>query len=698
MSADPLREGLSLLLARALQDLGRTAEALRALDGFRRRMADDSGLDPSPALADLRRRLLAGGRTPRPPPAPTGSPESRRRVAGGKFVGRRVELGRLLQRVGEADSGRGGVVLVAGEPGIGKTRLLAELDAVATRRGALVLSGRCLGGAGAGPYHPFADALKDLLAAGHESTPADLAAVAPLLPRRARPAAEQPSGPRLQPDELRLRLLDAVVRFLLSPTRTRTVVVTIDDLHWAESSTIAMLRHVARSTRDARLVLIGAYRGSELAADHPLSDALAELRSETECTAVQLGGLEPYAVDRLLGATAGRPLAAALPGAHHGVEPALEAADLARTAGAHDEDARFLRLARELAPPGDSRLPELLARSAIALAWSLRFDEAVTVGRAAVEATARDSGSAAVAAEIATTLAAAGSNVHAWQLTQLGLGFAELEAWADQASWAALTLLDLDRREATDPANPGIPLDVPERRRALWILSESGRLSGRADLGRYAMAAVYGSRARLPDDAADDPTVALLLVGDFAAALPRFAADAVAAQSRGQLAWELYCRSCVARCHTALGDLAAATAALGAADALAARVPTDRMSWQLTTHIGARDALAMALDTGWEQSITQPRRRPGCAPVGRCRRRAVPDVGDGRMGAPGGSGVAQAAGRATRSATGPPVIDVGAASTAMVRVCRSTNRGSVTRICARPSRRYRSTSVLLSQR
>jgi hypothetical protein len=243
----------------------------------------------------------------------------------------------------------------------------------------------------------------------------------------------------------------------------------------------------------------------------------------------------------------------------------------------------------------------------------LRFDRAVDVAREALAA-AGPAATAELAARFATTLAAAGGTRHAWELIPLGLDLAGRDAEpADRISWAELTLLDVERREAADPANPGILLDVPERRAALRILQDAGLLAGRADLGRYAVAAMYGSRERVPPVAVEDPTVALLLMGEFTAALPRFEADAAAARARGQLAWELYCRSGVARCQTCLGDLAAAARTLDAADDVAARMTGDHTSWPRTAHLGATDALSMALDTGWDRVLaaTQPLLRPG---------------------------------------------------------------------------------------
>lgn len=788
-AAQPLREHPHRMLAIALYRSGRVTDALAALRRHRDRLVDEAGLDPSAELVELERAILSGDPDLDLPPdriwtegeQPNAAPRhripARVRTPVGTFVGRQRELDWLLQRMAQADAGRGGVVLIAGEPGIGKTRLLSALTDSESERGSLVLSGRCLDGAGTIPYYPFAEAVKELLASGSAVSSADAGAIAALVPDWLQPVDNAPPPPRLQPDELRMRLFDGVSQFLLSLTRLYTVVVVVDDLQWADPSTIAMLRHVARSAQGQKLVLVGAYRDGEVAVS--LSDALAGMRSETDCEAMRLAGLDEIAVDRLLVEEAAAPLAtslvgaiatqtggnplfaremirhlleegtlqpsadgslhteqpmqavpdgvrqviarrrrrlspvanqlldaaaavdgpfpfepiadvaglaastaldgldetleaglvsagpdpdrynfahalirntiyttlnpsrrlrlhrrlaitleaarnagmaitpaeiavqfhrsAGLPGADQGVESALQAAAMARAAGAHDEDATFLVLARDMMAPDDPRESELLIRSAVALAWSLRFDEALAAGRHAARAVASDSGPAAAAttaADLAATLTAAGSNRHAWELASHGVDLAEAAAGqVAPASRAALVLLDLERREAADPTNPGIPLDVPERREALLILHEEGLLAGRADLGRYAAAAIYGTRERVPAEVGADPTVAMLLLGDFADALPRLEAAAATAHDLGQLAWELYCRSGAARCHAALGDLAAAAAVMQVADDLAARIAGERTGWQLTTHLGAQDALAMALDSGWQHVL-----------------------------------------------------------------------------------------------
>jgi hypothetical protein len=296
---------------------------------------------------------------------------------------------------------------------------------------------------------------------------------------------------------------------------------------------------------------------------------------------------------------------AVLPGAEAGVAPALEAAEQAQAASAHAEAAAFLTVACELARPGDARLPRLRARLGLALAWALRLDEAVEVARAAVDELAAAEGREAAAgylAEVTSAFTNADSAGHAWQLVPQGLAYAGERR---DAVWASLRLLDLDRREAADPEYPGIVLDVPERREAVRILHRAGALTGRVDLLRYAVAAIYGTRERVPAEVAEDSTVRLFFLGDYAGALPRFAAEAAEAHARGQLAREAYCHGCLARCHIALGQLEAGRDALAEAHAVANRIAAGPWGWQRVFAIaGPEHALVLATDEGWEELLS----------------------------------------------------------------------------------------------
>ena len=108
-----------------------------------------------------------------------------------------------------------------------------------------------------------------------------------------------------------------MARFLVGCGAERTVLLVVDDLHWADDGTVAMLRHVARSTPGHRLLVLGAYRGSEVSDRHQLADALGALRSEAECSVLRVAGLDRAAIAQVMRATAGAPVAADLVDAVH---------------------------------------------------------------------------------------------------------------------------------------------------------------------------------------------------------------------------------------------------------------------------------------------------------------------------------------------------------------------------------------------
>ncbi len=233
------------------------------------------------------------------------------------FVGRGAELARLEQSLARAAAGRGGMVLVTGEPGIGKTRSLEEFAQRARERGARVLFGACYDGESGPPFGPFAEAIaghakrvergeleRDL--AGYAAT---LATLAPGLRER---LPDAPESVPLTPEEERWRLLDAVVQFLGALAKQAPVVLILDDLHWADRGSIAMLRHVARSARRGRLLVVGAYRDVELDRQHPLAEALAALRREVEYERIPLTGLAAGEVEELLVGLAAHDVPAAL--------------------------------------------------------------------------------------------------------------------------------------------------------------------------------------------------------------------------------------------------------------------------------------------------------------------------------------------------------------------------------------------------
>ncbi|MDD7942941.1 AAA family ATPase [Actinomycetospora lutea] len=215
------------------------------------------------------------------------------------FVGRAHALSRLLDAVEEAAGGRARLVLVGGEAGIGKTTLVGE---AATRSGWSVGWGTCADADQAPAFWPWTTALRSLRATGPDDAPpaadaAELARLLPELTEPSTPAAEPPADP----DAARLRLFDAVSRSLERLARRAPVFVVLDDLQWADESTLALLRFVTRPYRPVPLVIVAAYRHDEL--DAGRAATVAELAARGE--SLLLHGLAGGEVHELVAAVAG---------------------------------------------------------------------------------------------------------------------------------------------------------------------------------------------------------------------------------------------------------------------------------------------------------------------------------------------------------------------------------------------------------
>lgn len=212
----------------------------------------------------------------------------------GPFVGRGDELQRLFAVWQTALAGGTNAVLIAGEPGVGKTRLAGEWSRQAYDQGALVIYGRCDEDLGA-PYQPFAEALRALVPClgtkglrglrGVEALLALVPGLTDILPDLAAPT-------RADPDTERYALFDAVVAVLTVASASAPVVLILDDLHWAAKPTLLLLRHLLRFGEQARLQIIGTYRSTDLDRSHPLAAMLADLHRDGSGNRIQLSGLD----------------------------------------------------------------------------------------------------------------------------------------------------------------------------------------------------------------------------------------------------------------------------------------------------------------------------------------------------------------------------------------------------------------------
>jgi len=221
------------------------------------------------------------------------------------FVGREPELKQLQSAFDGAISGQGALMMVMGEPGIGKTAICEQLSTYVTLRGGRTLVGHCYEkGSLSLPYLAFVEALRSYvlhcevrdLREELGSGAVDVARIIPDIRERLKVRPR----PRKDPEEERYRLLQGVTEFLSNAAAAQSMLVVLEDLHDADSGTLEMLTHVSRNLSGVRLLIVGTYRDVEVDRSHPLSAALAELRRISDYGRVLLRGLNADEVHRML--------------------------------------------------------------------------------------------------------------------------------------------------------------------------------------------------------------------------------------------------------------------------------------------------------------------------------------------------------------------------------------------------------------
>jgi tetratricopeptide (TPR) repeat protein/predicted Ser/Thr protein kinase len=229
----------------------------------------------------------------------------------GPFVGRDRELERLRDAVDDALAGHGRLVMLVGEPGIGKTQTAIELGRYAVERGARVLWGRCYEGEGAPSYWPWVQAIRAYVGVCdpgllHAELGGGAAALAEVVPELREGLTELRPPPVLADEkQARFRFLDSLASFLRRVADRQPLMLVLDDLHAADAGSLMVLEFVAHEVTGTHLLLVGTYRDIELGRGHPLSQTLAELTREQLFERVLLGGLTERDVERFLAATVG---------------------------------------------------------------------------------------------------------------------------------------------------------------------------------------------------------------------------------------------------------------------------------------------------------------------------------------------------------------------------------------------------------
>ncbi|MDR2988823.1 MAG: AAA family ATPase, partial [Nocardiopsaceae bacterium] len=217
------------------------------------------------------------------------------------FAGRDHELARLADSWKTATATPGVAVFIAGEPGIGKSRLAAEFARTARVDGAAVLYGRC-GEDLDVPYQPFIEALRAFVDhIPRVQLPAALGAngaeLSRLLPELTQGLGGHTSS---DPDTDRYRLFEAVVDWLKTTAAHRPVLLVLDDLQWATRATLLLLRHLVQTSALSAVVALGIYRDTELAQAEALRELLTDLATNPAYVGINLSGLDPEAVAKMV--------------------------------------------------------------------------------------------------------------------------------------------------------------------------------------------------------------------------------------------------------------------------------------------------------------------------------------------------------------------------------------------------------------
>ncbi len=271
----PFRERLVELLGLALYRSGRQVDALALLRAAQHRLVEELGIEPGRALRELQRAILRHDASLERVAADVQLDDER----DGIFVGRSRELAALSAAIEDARAGRGRTIVLTGEPGIGKSRLLEEAIRRGRSRGFAVLVGRCWEEGGAPPFWPWTEILRSYHGA------AELAHLLPEL---------DGSGERRRfddPDLARFRLFESLADQLRRASSRQPLVVAVDDLHAADVSTLLLLEFIGRCVASWPVLLIIAVRDVDPVPRPALTATLAALSREPRTLRLELAGL-----------------------------------------------------------------------------------------------------------------------------------------------------------------------------------------------------------------------------------------------------------------------------------------------------------------------------------------------------------------------------------------------------------------------
>jgi DNA-binding winged helix-turn-helix (wHTH) protein/tetratricopeptide (TPR) repeat protein len=258
-------------------------------------------------IAEVKLEPVEGPASPPPPQQPSFAPQLQPTL----YVGREPERAEVRAALADAASGRGRICLISGEAGIGKTRLCAEIAIEAGIDGITVLAGHC-SEQEAVPYLPFVEILEhwgdrwDSPGDLRRALGADAPELARLLPKLRRIIPDLPPPMELTVEQARRQLFNSFTNFIAQRCKAQPTILVLEDLHWADDSTLALINHLSRRHSDLPLLMIATFRESEIDLNPSLSKTLEGLIRGRLATQLRLEGLPTSEVAQMLQGLSGQ--------------------------------------------------------------------------------------------------------------------------------------------------------------------------------------------------------------------------------------------------------------------------------------------------------------------------------------------------------------------------------------------------------
>lgn len=302
-AVDPLRESALRLAMSVKYEAGDRSAALATYDRFASALATEMRVEPMPETRALRDSILASDAIPsQGAPTRLALPRDREPLP---FAGRRTEIEDLRAAWRRAAGGRGNVVFLSGEPGIGKSRLVSELAVAVEGEGGRVLIG-ATSKPESQPYQAFVEALRRGLPLIGESDVEFvwLSVLAALVPEIEALVPGLPGAAPLEGAAARRRLYDAIAHCFEAIARARPLLLVLEDLHWANAGVIEALDVLARRAGALPVLVVATYRAEEIDAASPLHALRRTLQREHRASALSLRPLEREDIAQMLALSA----------------------------------------------------------------------------------------------------------------------------------------------------------------------------------------------------------------------------------------------------------------------------------------------------------------------------------------------------------------------------------------------------------